>query len=243
MFENTILKRNREGRPARVFAMKNAYPRLVELAARLGFDAISLDGEHGAFTPDLVDSICGIAHGHGLSVVCRVPSIDAYMINLWLDRGIQGVVGPHIETKDEAQRLADACLFPPDGKRSWGGGRGTEFNDIVTIEEKYGSRLEFAKWANQNMIVSAQIESRKAYDNLDEILSVPGLSGIAGGPNDFAASLGFPGQPDHPERQRLTKDAEERARRAGKRAGGDQVVMSIEDLVATQGREFIKRHA
>ena len=54
----------------------------------------------------------------------------------------------------------------------------------------------------------------QGWENLDEIMSVPGLSSIAGGPNDLASSLGYPGQPDHPERVAATADIEGRARAA-----------------------------
>src|SRR5579884_277659 len=106
MIENTILKKNREGLKALVFALPFPSTELVELAARAGFDAISLDGEHGVFTTATVDLVCRVASGYGLSVMARVPSIEASIINLWLDRGIQGIVGPHIESGEEARRLA-----------------------------------------------------------------------------------------------------------------------------------------
>lgn len=244
MIENTILAKNRQGLKAVVFALPFPSTELVELAARAGFDAISLDGEHGVFTASTVDLMCRVANGYGMSVTARVPSIDPYMINLWLDRGLQGVLGPHVETGAEAQALADACLFPPDGKRSWGGWRGTEFNEDGYLTERFGGKLGFARWTNANMIVSAQIESTTAYDNLDAILAVKGLTSISGGPNDFAASLGHPGEPDHPERQRLTHDAEERARKAGKHASQDMTVtLGIQELLLGRGREFVQQHA
>ncbi len=244
MIENTILKKNRQGLKALVFALPFPSTELVELAARAGFDAINLDGEHGVFTPASVDLTCRVANGYGMSVTARVPSIDPYMINLWLDRGIQGILGPHVETGEEAQRLADACLFPPDGRRSWGGWRGTEFNEDGYLSEKFGGKLGYMRWANANMIVSAQIESKRAFDNLDAILAVKGLTAIAGGPNDFAASLGHPGEPDHPDRQRLTREADELARQAGKRAGGDMsVTLGIQEMMLGAGREFVHRHA
>jgi 4-hydroxy-2-oxoheptanedioate aldolase len=244
MIENTILKKNRQGLKALAFALPFPSTELIELAARAGFDAISLDGEHGVFTTDSVDLICRVANGYGMSVTARVPSIDAYLINLWLDRGIQGILGPHVETGEEAQRLADACLFPPDGHRSWGGWRGTEFNEDAYLNEKFGGKLGYMRWANENMIVSAQIESKKAYDNLDAILAVKGLTSIAGGPNDFSASLGHPGEPNHPERQRLTADADARARLAGKYAGDDMTAtLSIQELMLSAGREFVRAHA
>ncbi|MCH7734903.1 MAG: hypothetical protein IH961_06790 [Chloroflexi bacterium] len=92
------------------------------------------------------------------------------------------------------------------------------------------------------MIVSAQIESKKAYDNLDDILAVKGLGGIVGGPHDFAASLGFPGEPDHPERQKLTEDAEARAIAAGKTAGRS-ITVDIQGLMLGHVRNFVEEHS
>lgn len=244
MIENTIIKKNKQGLKALSFALTFPSTQVVEFAGRAGFDSISLDGEHGGFSPSDVDDIVRIANALGMSVTARVPNIASNTINLWLDRGIQGIVGPHIETKEEAQAFADACLFPSDGKRSWGGGRGTEFNDQETLDKKYGGKLGFAKWTNANMLVTAQIESKKGYDNLDAILSVRGLGGITGGPNDFAASLGHPGEPDHPERQRLTADAEARARKAGKHVASDLGTgTGIQEMMFGFAREFAKKHA
>ena len=90
-----------------------------------------------------------------------------------------------------------------------------DFNDDKKISE-HGGKLDFAKWSNKNMLVIAQIESVPGWDNLDEILSVEGLSGITGGPNDLAASMGIPGEPDNPKRQKLTSDIEALAREKNK---------------------------
>ena len=114
---------------------------------------------------------------------CRVSNIDADRINLYLDRGVQGVTGPHINDGAQAQAFADACLFPtrdggPSGRRSWGSGRGTEHGDSVLLEERYGGQAGFMEWSNRNMIVQAQIEAKEGWDNLDEILAVPGITSI-----------------------------------------------------------------
>lgn len=244
MIENTILKKNRQGLKALVVSLTFPSTEVIEWCARAGFDAVNLDGEHGSFSPDSVDLLCRVAHGYGLSVTARVPSIDPYVINLWLDRGVQGILGPHVETGEEAQRLADACLLPPDGRRSWGGGRGTLFNEDAALDAEHGGKLGFARWANANMIVSAQLESKLGYDNLDAILAVQGLGVIAGGPNDLAASLGHPGEADHPERQRLTAEIERRAHAAGKKVSSDLTVsLAIQDLILSTGRAFVRQHA
>ncbi len=242
MIENTILKANREGRQALVFALPFPSMPLIELAAHVGFDAITIDGEHGAYSTESVDDICRLANALGMSVTARVPNIASYWVNLFLDRGVQGITGPHVETGAEAQALADACLFPEAGWRSWGGGRGTEFGDPEKLAE-YGGQRAYMQWANDNMIVMAQIESKRAWDNLDDILAVPGLTGVAGGPNDFAASLELAGQPDHPDRIAATADVEQRAVAAGKSIGAATFGTGVRELMLGEARAFCREHA
>jgi 4-hydroxy-2-oxoheptanedioate aldolase len=243
MIENTILMRNRQGFKARAFSLTFPCRELVELAAAAGFDAIHLDGEHGTFSTEGVDAMVGIAHGYGLSVIARVPSIDPAAINQWCDRGIQGVMGPHIETGAQAQQLADACLLPPAGRRSWGTWRGTAFNNPRLVDAA-GGMAGFADWSNANMIVIAQIESQLGYDNLDAILAVPTIGVIAEGPNDLAASMGLPNQPSHPDSVAIGRSIQNRARAAGKHLYGDIIVsMRLEDTLLDAGHAFVRGHA
>lgn len=229
MIENSILKKNKAGLKAITLGMTFPNTFIVELAAEAGFDAIGLDGEHGAFTPQSVEQICRLANSYGMSVTARVPDISSSTINLWLDRGVQGVTGPHVETGEEAQALADACLFPPDGKRSFGGGR--MLLNQTSDWASWGGKAEYYRQWNANIIVVAQIESKKAWDNLDDILAVRGLTGVTGGPNDFAASLGHPAQPDHPERVAATADIERRAHAVGKTAGVENIGTGVYELL------------
>jgi len=64
-----------------------------------------------------------------------------------------------------------------------------------------------------------QAESALALRNLDAIAGTPGIDGVFIGPADLSASMGFVGQPDHPEVQQAIADALARIRRAGKAAG------------------------
>ncbi len=241
MIENSILRVNNGGKKALVFNLTFPSLHLVEMAAHVGFEAINIDGEHGYFNEHDVDDICRVANGYDMSVTARVPDSAAYQINLYLDRGVQSITGPHINSPEEAQDLADACLFPPHGNRSWGGGRGTEFDDDRVLNERYGGKLAFAKWSNQNMLVWAQMESKEAWENLDVILAVDGLTGITGGPNDLAASLGHPGEPDHLDRVAATADAEARCRAAGKMVAGDlTIVTGAAELMLGPARDFVE---
>jgi 4-hydroxy-2-oxoheptanedioate aldolase len=243
VIENAILRRNRQGRKAAVLGLAFPATALVELAAQAGFDAVYLDGEHGTFSPESVDVLCRVADGHGLSVVARVPGLDGRTVGAWLDRGVQAVVGPRVETADQARELVAACRFPPEGTRSWGAGRAAAFGDRVRLEQVFGGAPAFARWANANVLVFGQIESLRGYENLDAILAVEGLTGLAGGPYDFAASLGHTGQPEHPERRRLSTDVERRARQAGRCMISDVVaLLDHAELVLGASRDFLGRH-
>ena len=48
---------------------------------------------------------------------------------------------------------------------------------------------DYAEKANETVVTMAMIETKQALDNLDEILSVPGLDAIYIGPNDLHLSL------------------------------------------------------
>ena len=78
---------------------------------------------------------------------------------------------------------------------------------------------EFCRAANEAMITIAQIEQAEAVKNFDEILAVPGLTGIVTGPFDLAGSMGYPGNPAHPEVQNALTRVIEKARHAGVFAG------------------------
>jgi 2-keto-3-deoxy-L-rhamnonate aldolase RhmA len=111
------------------------------------------------------------------------------------------------------------------------------------LTEQYSGKLGFATWTNRNMIVLAQIESQQAHENLEGILAVPGLTGITGGPHDLAASLGHPGEPDHPDCQRLTAEAAQRAHAAGKVVQSDLMVSTgLPELIFGAARTFAAAH-
>src|SRR5262245_36194512 len=116
MIENSILKKNRQGLKALVLGLTFPCTEAIEHAARTGFDAVNLDGEHGTFSPDSVDLVCRVAPGYGMSVTVRVPSIDAWVINVCLDRGVQGILGPTWRAVPTPSGWrTPACFHPPVG--------------------------------------------------------------------------------------------------------------------------------
>ena len=223
MNNNRILEKIRKKEIANVVSIKSENLDIIEYASKLNYDAIHLDAEHGSFSVDSIENICQLAISCGLTVTARIHKISKQEINLFIDRGVQGIMGPHVDTFEEAKHLADSCLFPPLGKRSWGGGRCTGFgeNFFMNKHEKVSDKLTYANWANNNMELTIQIESVKAVENLEEILKEKRINRIAFGPHDLAADLGFPGEPNHPKVIETHNKIEKLSRKAGKLMVGD----------------------
>src|SRR5579862_1375884 len=87
-----------------------------------GFDWLFLDLEHNSMDLDTAVQIAVAALGAGIAPVARVPSGQLWMATRFLDGGGLGIVVPHVDTPHEAQRIAQALRYPPDGHRSVAGG-------------------------------------------------------------------------------------------------------------------------
>ncbi len=188
-------------------------PQLVEIAGHAGFDFVFIDCEHSAIGLDECEDLVRAADLVGLSTIVRVPENNAGQILRYLDLGAHGVQVPHVTSRDDALRAVDATKYAPKGSRGMGGGRAADYGLGAVRGEAY---LQFA---NEQTWVSTMIEDREGIKNLDQILTVEGLDIIAIGPNDLAASLGYPGQMNHPEVQKTIDEIIAQATAAGKAVG------------------------
>jgi len=77
-------------------------------------------------------------------------------------------------------------------------------------------------------------------ENLDAIQSVPGIDLYSIGPNDFAQSLGYPGQPDHPEVVKAMQEITNRIRQAGGTMQLDVMQGAwVSDMLLDAGRRIL----
>ncbi len=165
-------------------------PTVTEALTRV-LDFVWIDTEHNPMSLERVQGHIMATKGTETVPLVRVPANDPVLVKPVLDMGAAGVIVPLVKTADDVRLAVAACRYPPEGVRGFGPRRPSD----------YGARggPEYCSSANQAVITIVQIEQREALDNLDAILAVPGLTSIVVGPNDFAASLGFTGQPRHPE--------------------------------------------
>jgi 2-keto-3-deoxy-L-rhamnonate aldolase RhmA len=77
-------------------------------------------------------------------------------------------------------------------------------------------------------------------DNLDAILAVPGIDLYSIGPNDFAQSLGYPGEPDHPKVIEAMQALTRRITHAGRTMQADVMEAAwVSDMLLEAGRRIV----
>ncbi|MEL7184150.1 MAG: aldolase/citrate lyase family protein [Pseudomonadota bacterium] len=180
-------------------------PEVAELAARIGFDWIVLDGEHGAWDPSDIRRRLIAAP----DAIVRVPCHDDWILKQALDLGAQTVLVPMVDRADQARAAVAACRYPPEGVRGVGA--------MVARAAMYGTDPGYTDRANGTVSVWVQVESGAALSALEEICATPGVDCVFIGPADLAADLGKPlGGPDM---RIILEDAIARIRAAGKPAG------------------------
>ena len=96
-----------------------------------------------------------------------------------LDAGCHGIICPMINSRNDAERLVETCLYAPRGSRSFG-----------PIRAALVEGSDYHETANDEVLAIAMIESREALDNLDDILAVEELRAVYIGPADLSLALG-----------------------------------------------------
>jgi len=164
----------------------------AEVMARAGWDSITIDMQHGtADYADLLTLLPVIQQTETVALV-RVPWNRPEDIMRALDAGAMGIIAPMIDSVADAKALVDACLYAPEGARSFG---------PIRARLAYGD--DYAAKANANILPIAMIETKAALEQLDDILQVPGLGGIYIGPADLSLVHGLPPGFDREEPEML----------------------------------------
>lgn len=183
----------------------------AEALAGCGFDWLLLDGEHA---PNDVRSVLqqlrATAPYPAHSIVRPVQG-DVALVKQYLDIGAQTLLIPMIDTAEHAALMARAMRYPPHGIRGVGAAlaRASRWNQVEN----------YLGMADDEMCLLVQAETPTAIKNLAAIAAVDGVDGVFFGPADLSASMGYRGQPGHPEVQKAILDGIATVRAAGKAPG------------------------
>lgn len=169
---------------------------IAELLARVGFDFVWIDSEHGPAGFMEIQSMIR-AVGDRCPTVVRVPCSDDVWIKKALDAGCDGIVVPQVNSAEQARRVVSSCFYPPKGTRSVG----------VTRAHGFGLSLDdYLRDANNRISVIVEVEHIEAVRHVDEIAAVDGIDAIFVGPFDLSGSLGVLAEINHEQVRRAVAE-------------------------------------
>ena len=153
----------------------------AETIASLGFDAVCVDLQHGTIDMQAAVGLFQAISTSNATPLARPTACEPAQIMKLLDAGAFGIICPMVNTGAESARLVAACHYAPRGNRSFGPVRAAVY-----------AGSEYMAKANDTIFSLAMIETRQALDNIDDIVSVKGLTGLYLGLSDLSISLGYP---------------------------------------------------
>ncbi len=149
--------------------------------ARLPFDAVTLDLQHGMMDASDAVGMIGAIIAAGKPAIVRTLWNDPGLVGQALDMGASAVIVPMVNSRVQAEAAVQYSKYPPLGSRSWGG-----YQMVQAAGVTAGVYLQ---QANSQTLVFAMIETQAALDEVDDIATVKGLDGLFVGPSDLSIAL------------------------------------------------------
>jgi 4-hydroxy-2-oxoheptanedioate aldolase len=175
-----------------IFAV-TASPAIVEAIGYSGLDFVIIDCEHAALSPygTELEECVRAAYASDITPLVRVTENEKGMILKALNFGAKGVIVPHVNTREDAEKLVRAARYAPEGRRS-------AAPPVRAAKYGFTPFTEFWKQQNKENLVIPLIEEKEAAQDLSRIVEVRGLDVVFYGPFDLSMTLGLDGVTDHP---------------------------------------------
>jgi 4-hydroxy-2-oxoheptanedioate aldolase len=166
-----------------------AHPAIIEIIAYAGFDYYMLDMEHCRVNPETMEHCIRAADAAGITTVVRVPENNHTLIRGAMEAGAQGVIVPHINTKEDARKAVNALRYPPEGTAGM-------CPAIRSANYSVPSWDDYLEYHSNNTSLIALIESPQAVDNAEEIFAElkSGVDAVWFGRGDLAQAVAKPGE-------------------------------------------------
>lgn len=178
----------------------------AELVASQDFDSVCVDLQHGSIDYQAAVPMLQAISTSTKTPLVRAPWNDPAVIGKLLDAGAYGVICPMVNSRAECEDFVSACRYAPLGARSFGPQRAV----------LYGG-TDYSAKANETILTFAMVETVAAMDNLEAILTTPGLDAVYVGPSDLSLSMGEkPGyDPKFPEVMKAIKRIAKESKKHG----------------------------
>ena len=219
MYPNQLKARLQSGEILLGTSLPAPTPHVAGSVIDTGPDFLWADTEHTPHAVEALDSILVLARMRGVAPMVRVAWNDPALIKKAYDAGAVAVMVPQVDTAAEAAEAVEAARYAPEGRRGlspmWTQIAGADWDEVL-------------KTANEETLVVLQLESQRAYDNLDEIKRVPGIDVIFVGPLDLSATVGTIADTGSPQVQQIMQDVPQQLAGSGIAVG--TTLMGVDEI-------------
>jgi 2-keto-3-deoxy-L-rhamnonate aldolase RhmA len=186
-WESPLRRRLMAGEPVVGVTISTTSLDVAARLATLGFDLLWIEMEHSPITLETLRNIVLATRGLPAVPLARVPVNELWVAKRVLDAGVHGVIFPFTSTPALAQQAAQACRYPPIGRRGSGAGLATS---CWPEPDCYHDS------ADRNVTVVVMIEEASALEHVDQIAATPGVDVVFLGTGDLSFSFGLRGRQD-----------------------------------------------
>jgi 4-hydroxy-2-oxoheptanedioate aldolase len=199
MRPNRLRQRLDAGLPTLGTHILSTWPTLVELIGQAGnYDYVEFDAEYAPFTMHDLDNLGRALELAGLTGVIKVEqTMWTHQAMRAIGSGFQSILFADIRTVEDARACVAAVRAETVAPRRGPGLLGVGLRRDVGTFREAGSAAYVQ--ALDEAVVVFMVEKRQCVEDLDAILSVPGLDMVQFGPADYAMSIGHAGNWTHPE--------------------------------------------
>ena len=187
-------------------------PGVAQIMSHAGAEFLIYDMEHAGVSIETLKWQTAACRGLPVTPLARPPVSDYHFIARLLDIGMKGVMVPMVDSAEEAARIAEACRYPPLGRR--GAAFGFAHDDYAP-----GAPADKIAAANDDILVIVQVETERGLANVDAIAATEGVDVIWIGQFDLTNFLGIPGEFENPVYLDACEEIAAAARRQGKALG------------------------
>ena len=193
--ENKLRRKLQAGEQTVCTRVFHPTPAVVEILGQTGlYDYVEFVAEYGSFHLHDLDNLCRAAELYGMGAMIKIDqSHQAFLAQRGIGAGFDGVLFTDCRSAEDVRtcvRLArpdtptDRGLYGAAVRRNVGGVSGGADDYVQAIRD---------------IVVCVMVEKKGAVDELEQVLSVPGLDMVQWGGTDFSMSIGRIGQRDHPD--------------------------------------------
>jgi len=209
---NQLRQKLTAGQPTLGTHLLSAWPTLVELVGKTGhYDYIEFTAEYAPFNMHDLDNLGRAFEVAGLGGMIKIEQGEwTHQAMRAIGSGFQSVLFADVRTLEDAQACVRAVRAETPGRNGLMG-VGMRRDVGMVIE---GGSPAYVK-ALDEVVVALMVEKRQCVDDIENILSVPGIDMVQFGPSDYAMSIGQAGNARHPDVQKAERITIETALRKG----------------------------